>query len=250
MPEATRPDFINCARCGKEKKVGRSGPIPTYCSGACRAALKYERSRENGSYAAALAAGRQRTIERRAKQAKPCPYCDTPMEHPRRVQCGAESCKRRYTADKQMARSRAIKEATGQWPHRKYAVQQREYDKRRRAEQGHWRLRYPEAAALSDARRRMLIDQAVKGEPFAPKNVHERDQWTCGLCRQPVDPGLAWPHPMSASVDRIVPLSQGGDHTLANVQCAHLSCNSRKCNQTIEEIGEAEAVIAAMGDAG
>ncbi|MGW7617417.1 HNH endonuclease [Streptomyces antimycoticus] len=149
-----------------------------------------------------------------------------------------------------MVRSRAIKEATGQWPHRKYAMQQREYDKRRRAEQGHWRLRYPEAAALADARRRMLIERAVKGEPFAPKDVHERDQWTCGLCRRPVDPGLAWPHPMSASVDHILPLSQGGSHTLANVQCAHLSCNCSKGDQTIEEINEVAAIIAVIVDAG
>ncbi|MGW7657827.1 HNH endonuclease [Streptomyces asiaticus] len=92
----------------------------------------------------------------------------------------------------------------------------------------------------------MLIEQAVKGEPFAPKDVHERDEWACGLCRRPVDPGLAWPHPMSASVDHILPLSQGGSHTLANVQCAHLSCNSRKRDQTIEEIDEVEAVIAAI----
>ena len=33
---------------------------------------------------------------------------------------------------------------------------------------------------------------------------------------------------MSASLDHIVPLSQGGTHTLGNVQLAHLVCNERK----------------------
>jgi 5-methylcytosine-specific restriction endonuclease McrA len=77
----------------------------------------------------------------------------------------------------------------------------------------------------------MLIQLTDQDERFAPKDVYERDEWTCGLCRLPVDPGLAWPHPMSASVDHILPLSQGGSHTLANVQCAHLSCNCAKGDQ-------------------
>jgi 5-methylcytosine-specific restriction endonuclease McrA len=165
------------------------------------------------------------------------------MAHPRRIQCGEPACKRRYYADLQGKRARAIKAATGQWPHRQYADQQRDYDRRRRQEQPHWRTRYPEAAALLDARRRMLVEQATKGEPFAPRDVYERDQWTCGLCREPVDPLLPWPDPMSASVDHIVPLSRGGEHSLDNVQSAHLSCNCRKGDQTIEEIAEVESII-------
>lgn len=56
--------------------------------------------------------------------------------------------------------------------------------------------------------------------------------------------------PMSASVDHIVPLSRGGEHSMANVQCAHLSCNSSKGDQTIEEISEVEAIITAIVGAG
>lgn len=44
-------------------------------------------------------------------------------------------------------------------------------------------------------------------------------------------------------MDHIVPLSRGGEHSLDNVQCAHLSCNCRKGDQTIEEIAEVEAII-------
>lgn len=231
MTQAIRPEFINCARCGTEKKVGRSGPIPAYCSAGCRAALKHERARHDGRYDQALAASRQRTVERQAASTRPCPYCGEPMTHPRRVQCGERACKRRHLADRQGKRQRAIKAATGQWPHRQYAEQQREYGRRRYQETPHWRITYPERGPLVDARRRMLIGQATKGDLFASAEVHERDQWTCGLCQLPVDPGLAWPHPMSASVDHILPLSQGGSHTLANVQCAHLSCNSRKCDR-------------------
>jgi 5-methylcytosine-specific restriction endonuclease McrA len=33
---------------------------------------------------------------------------------------------------------------------------------------------------------------------------------------------------MSASVDHIIPLVLGGEHSMANVQAAHLVCNLRK----------------------
>ena len=58
--------------------------------------------------------------------------------------------------------------------------------------------------------------------------VYERDRWVCGICLERVDRRLIWPDPMSPSLDHIVPLSRGGAHQLANVQCAHLSCNVRK----------------------
>lgn len=58
--------------------------------------------------------------------------------------------------------------------------------------------------------------------------VYERDSWMCGLCNRTVDPQLTWPHPLSASIDHIVPVARGGDHSLENLQTAHLVCNLRK----------------------
>lgn len=150
------------------------------------------------------------------------------MTNPRRKQCGAPDCKKAFNADRMRGFMRAYRAGAGEGYGRRYAEQQREYHRLRRERLGHWRKLYPEAAALTDARRRALKAQADQGERFAPKDVYDRDDWTCGLCRLPVDGGLPWPHPMSASVDHILPLSQGGSHMLANVQCAHLSCNSRK----------------------
>ncbi|MET7924735.1 HNH endonuclease [Streptomyces sp. NPDC005349] len=236
MPEATRPASITCARCGVEKKVGRTGPIPTYCSASCRAQLSAERAKQDGRYEAGLTRMRQLSAKRRESTARPCPYCGESMTHPRRVQCGADACKRRYYADLQAARSRAIFEATGQWPHRRYAEQQREYGRRQYQERPHWRIRYPERAALVDARRRMRVELASQAEPVVPADVHARDQWTCQLCGLPIDPEVAWPSPMSASVDHIVPLSRGGSHSIINVQSAHLGCNSRKGDKITDQI--------------
>lgn len=236
MTQAIRPSSITCARCGAEKDVGRSGPIPAYCSANCRAAVKYERSREDGRYELALAAARQATRHRQQANASPCPYCGRLMTHPRRVQCGEAPCKARYYADRMAEWQRKYKEQAGEWYHRNYAQQQRAYHQRRRQELGHWRKLYPVAAAMADARRRSLVSQARTAEAFAPIDVHTRDDWTCRLCWMPIDPALAWPDSMNASVDHIVPLSRGGAHAMDNVQSAHLGCNSSKGDRLMVDL--------------
>ena len=77
-------------------------------------------------------------------------------------------------------------------------------------------------------RRRALKAGAKVGGPFTNLEVFERDSWVCGLCSLLVDPDAAYPDPGSASLDHVVPLSRGGEHSLSNVQLAHLSCNVSK----------------------
>lgn len=120
MPEATRPAFINCARCGAEKSPGRRGPLPIYCSAACRNAVKNARAKADRRYAEELQRARQRTAEQRAASARPCPYCDAPMNHPRRKQCGAPECKRRFTNDRAREFQRRYKEQHGNYYSRQY----------------------------------------------------------------------------------------------------------------------------------
>lgn len=263
MTQAIRPSSITCARCGAEKKVGQRGPVPIYCSGACRAgathsvrvdiecahcktsayvrpgtvycsarcrnASNYCKARAEGRYDQALRAKREATRTRRQANAHPCAYCPTLIASPRAVQCGAPDCKRRFNADRMRTWNRAYREEHGvRYATLNYAEQQRASDHRRRQEKPHWRQLYPERAAAADARRRVLVANARTIEAFAPIDVHTRDNWTCKLCRQPIDPSIAWPDPMSPSVDHIVPLSRGGAHAMSNVQSAHLGCNSSK----------------------
>lgn len=58
--------------------------------------------------------------------------------------------------------------------------------------------------------------------------IFERDRWCCQLCLRAVDPEIMWPDPWSASLDHILPISRGGEHTPSNVQLAHLRCNISK----------------------
>lgn len=68
-------------------------------------------------------------------------------------------------------------------------------------------------------------------EPVNVATIYERDRWRCGLCSKRIDQALSYPHPMSRSIDHIVPLSCGGTHTAGNLQAAHLRCNVAKGNR-------------------
>lgn len=62
-------------------------------------------------------------------------------------------------------------------------------------------------------------------------DIFERDNWICGICYEKVDKKLKHPHPKSKSLDHIIPVSLGGEHSPRNVQLAHLGCNCRKHNR-------------------
>ena len=57
-------------------------------------------------------------------------------------------------------------------------------------------------------------------------------QSICGICGKPVDFSKRYPHPLSATVDHIIPLSLGGHPSdLDNLQLAHNSCNRQKSDK-------------------
>lgn len=68
-------------------------------------------------------------------------------------------------------------------------------------------------------------------DDFTDTDVFERDAWTCYLCHQPVDTTVDKLHRLAPTVDHVVPPTRGGQHTLDNVRCAHLACNSAKSDR-------------------
>lgn len=65
-------------------------------------------------------------------------------------------------------------------------------------------------------------------EDVSPIAVYVRDEWACKLCGDPLDRGAVVPHPLAPTVDHVIPLARGGEHSMVNVQAAHFLCNSRK----------------------
>ena len=60
-------------------------------------------------------------------------------------------------------------------------------------------------------------------------------QTVCGICGKPVNKLLKFPHPLSKTVDHIIPVSKGGHPSdLSNLQLAHRCCNRQKSDKLIE----------------
>jgi HNH endonuclease len=78
------------------------------------------------------------------------------------------------------------------------------------------------------ANRRRAVKLNTEIEQFVDTEIFERDGWRCHICRRQVRRNAPGRHPLSASLDHIVPLSKGGTHTRDNVACAHLKCNMIK----------------------
>lgn len=81
----------------------------------------------------------------------------------------------------------------------------------------------PAKQAADERRRARKLGATV--ETFTREEIFDRDGWRCGICHRAVDPTLLWPAPWSVSLDHIVPLSLGGEHSRANTRCTHLECN-------------------------
>ena len=68
----------------------------------------------------------------------------------------------------------------------------------------------------------------------------------CGICGKPVDKSLKWPHPLSPTVDHIIPVDKGGHPSdISNLQLAHFTCNRWKSDKMVEpkEVPTAPNVI-------
>lgn len=59
--------------------------------------------------------------------------------------------------------------------------------------------------------------------------ILERDNWTCGICHQPIDPELSvFESDWVGTIDHIRPRYFSGGHEDDNLQAAHLICNQKK----------------------
>ncbi len=78
----------------------------------------------------------------------------------------------------------------------------------------------PEKRAETQRRRYARARGASVVDVFTNPEIFKRDGWRCHICNRRVSRS-------GASVDHLVPLALGGEHTRANVATAHRRCNSR-----------------------
>lgn len=77
-------------------------------------------------------------------------------------------------------------------------------------------------------RRRRAAKRGGRSESYTLEEIAERDGGCCKLCGDRVAMRQKVPHLKAPTIDHVVPVSEGGDDTRANVQLAHFGCNSSK----------------------
>lgn len=60
------------------------------------------------------------------------------------------------------------------------------------------------------------------------RKILDRDGWRCYLCQRPIPKSKVWPHPLSGTVDHVMPWSAGGSDDPSNLRAAHWHCNEEK----------------------
>lgn len=243
-----------CSVCGKLRWPGEHGE-PVTCLD-CKRARKAERKAEEAAtraaakevrhplrpcqecggpyrsrhlaqrFCGATCARLNKTLPRSCRiELHACRMCDKVLTQPRRVFCG-EQCR----LESERLRFRATFTSKAQPTRLPCSDCGEQWETSTRNNGGVClrcqRRRFRREYGSTDRQR--ARSRGVRYEPIKRSTVYERDNWTCQLCGDPIEREARAPHPMSASLDHIIPLARGGDHVYANVQCAHFLCNSIK----------------------
>ena len=143
--------------------------------------------------------------------------CDKPQTAP--GLCSVHYARQRYRGD---ANAERKKLANGT------ATPERKRENRARAMRSYFQTPHGKLRSRFNAAKRRVLEGGCsehidKAGFLALWNTHR-----CGLCG-----GMVFDE--QKSLDHIVPLSRGGDNTIANLQIAHLGCNQRKSNRPMME---------------
>lgn len=77
-------------------------------------------------------------------------------------------------------------------------------------------------------RRREIARRGNRVESYRVLDVFVRDGWRCHLCGRLTKASAKAPHPLSPTVDHLVPISAGGEDSPRNVATAHFICNAKR----------------------
>jgi HNH endonuclease len=198
--DAHRGTLQPCARCGEmflNNSMGKTRDVRRYCSRAC---VRLDRAPDTPT------------------------ACSVPWEecsecgrwfvaHWHAKTCSDECQQQRY--------QRQIRESNA----KRYKPPVRCVECGTVSVRGSGRRRYCSAKCAKRASKRTERHRRRGGvgqrERFTLLEIAVRDSWRCHLCHRKVS-RKTW------SIDHLIPVSQGGDHTRMNVALAHRDCNARR----------------------
>lgn len=243
-----------CERCGREFVARR--PEARFCGAECRDAAKYQRPESKARKVKASKAWLQR-------QRHVCEWCGHEFSgYPKRW-CSAE-CK---SAERYRNHSSPVNwscpvpprrrcDWCARWyydngkPHCSVECGAHLYDLARR--QRFWLIEWRHCTTCDEVfpravhhakstmcrsctiRARRAKDKARRrgattcGEAFTVQEIGERDGWLCHLCGDPVVNREYNFGSLDPTIDHLVPVADGGEHTRANVKLAHMICNAKR----------------------
>jgi hypothetical protein len=221
---------MRCEHCGTAFETARKDQ--RYCGQRCRSAAKRARSEPR---TCAACGSRFVPSDSRAthcsvacSKLKPCVTCGLRMPKPNRHAQRCIACHAAHSRARRHAKAAARLGRTIGKPRHWYAgtcihCGQGFIDNQPDRNVCSPRCGRRYSASIRRARKRAaFVEQVVR-----PK-VYARDGWRCQLCGQPVQRDKVVPHPDAPTLDHIVPLAAGGDHSYANTQLAHFRCNYLK----------------------
>lgn len=232
-----------CVGCGVE--LPPPGPrernARKWCSEACRLRTYYEKNPDLADRQRVASRERMRELrvaylaEHPLPPLPSCPICGSPRTTRGAKTCGSKNCQYKLRmqfmppcvtdgCDRPVqARGLCGTHYAAAWrernPEQHAAVS--------RAASSRWAKANPDRRAAVDGRRRARKVAAFV-EDVVPSEVFERDRWTCHLCGKKIGKRFKGLNVMAGSVDHVIPLSKGGEHSMQNVRAAHFGCNSRK----------------------
>lgn len=228
---------VSCHGCGGALPPKRrpGGPPRRWCSETCRVRTiqPYVPGVSHAPRSAVFVVDCARCEEAfigRTSRARICQRC--------RPLAKAERQRARYAADPAGERERVQTARSSMTPDQRRTAQ---------AARQEWKHRVGRIESIKAAEQRRRVRLAGgRVESFKPIEVFVRDGWVCGICHDPIDRNLRYPHQLSASLDHVLPVALGGEHTLENCRAAHLVCNVRR-GARLDEAGSAHGVRVGAG---
>jgi hypothetical protein len=211
-PNPCTPDNCgeNYPRCGSQSTY-TNRKLPCRCD-SCRAA-----KRESMRRWRAANPGKDRDRERRFREANPGWKAESLRQwresNPEKV---FESSRRYREKNREAMRERD----RNRYLNPEQAERIHEYNRR-------WHAENPEHVRRKNQNRRALKKKAFV-EDVDHAVVFERDNWTCQTCGIVCPKDSVWPAKDFATLDHIVALANGGEHSYANSQTLCFLCNCRK----------------------
>lgn len=220
--------YYTCQQCGKPFWKPNAFRMK-YCSDKCRRTAYAEQHPKKDA------------TTKKKKYRRNCSFCGQQFEtnYPNQIYCGEDCCykanlkqKREQWASAYIPRKYICKECGTEFTtecgdtHSVFCCQRcADKNERRKEHQTDRHKQYMKT--MKHVREKQIAAAFV--ETVYYDAIFERDHGTCQICGLPVSVNAGREGRWSGTIDHIIPLSLGGEHSMNNCQLAHRVCNSLKC---------------------